>query len=150
MNLESDIDELLYEYPTTVRVHNALQKCEEIKQIKDLINEDGSFVGYLMAIPNIGKKSAMEIDQMRRWFVKNHLTPHQENQIIYAGRCWIIAYTSFSPEVDHWECQEEEEAARRRYLELLDSDNWDIVSLTAVIESTDYETHPKFLVERES
>jgi hypothetical protein len=150
MNLESDIDELLYEYPTTVRVHNALQKCEEIKQIKDLINEDGSFVGYFMAIPNIGKKSAMEIDQMRRWFVENHLTPHQENQIIYAGRCWIIAYTSFSPEVDHWECQEEEEAARRRYLELLDSDNWDIVSLTAVIESTDYETHPKFLVERGS
>ena len=82
MNLESDIDELLYEYPTTVRVHNALQKCEEIKQIKDLINEDGSFVGYFMAIPNIGKKSAMDIDQMRRWFVKNHLTPHQENQII--------------------------------------------------------------------
>jgi hypothetical protein len=150
MNLESDIDELLYEYPTTARVHNALQKCEEIKQIKDLINEDGSFVGYFMAIPNIGKKSAMEIDQMRRWFVKNHLTPHQENQIIYAGRCWIIAYTSFSPEVDHWECQEEEETARRRYLELLDSGNWDIVSLTAVIESTDYETHPKFLVERES
>ena len=150
MNLESDIDELLYEYPTTARVHNALQKCEEIKQIKDLINEDGSFVGYFMAIPNIGKKSAMEIDQMRRWFVKNHLTPHQENQIIYAGRCWIIAYTSFSPEVDHWECQEEEEAARRRYLELLNSGNWDIVSLTAVIESTDYETHPKFLVERES
>ena len=82
MNLESDIDELLYEYPTTARVHNALQKCEEIKQIKDLINEDGSFVGYFMAIPNIGKKSAMDIDQMRRWFVKNHLTPHQENQII--------------------------------------------------------------------
>jgi hypothetical protein len=150
MNLESDIDELLYEYPTTARVHNALQKCEEIKQIKDLINEDGSFVGYFMAIPNIGKKSAIEIDYMRRWFVENHLTPHQEDQIIYAGRCWIIAYTSFSPEVDHWECQEEEEAARRRYLELLNSGNWDIVSLTAVIESTDYETHPKFLVERES
>ena len=70
-------------------------------------------------------------------------------KIIYAGRCWIIAYTSFSPEVDHWECQEEEEAARRRYLELLNSGNWDIVSLTAVIESSDYETHPKFLVKDE-
>jgi hypothetical protein len=73
MNLESDIDELLYEYPTTARVHNALQKCEEIKQIKDLINEDGSIVRYFMAIPNIGRKSAMEIDEMRRWFVENHL-----------------------------------------------------------------------------
>ena len=152
MNLESDIDDLLCGL-ATVRVRNAIQKYEGIKQIKDLINEDGSFVGGLgkpPKMPNIGKKSIVELDCIRRWFVENHLTPHQENQIIYAGRCWIIAYTSFSPEVDHWECQEEEEAARRRYLELLDSDNWDIVSLTAVIESTDYETHPKFLVEDES
>tara|TARA_B110000503_G_scaffold52852_1_gene84866 strand:- start:118 stop:507 length:390 start_codon:yes stop_codon:yes gene_type:complete len=76
MNLESDIDELLYEYPTTARVHNAIQKCKEIKQIKDLINEDGSFVGSPRkprTIPNIGRKSAMEIDEMRRWFVENHL-----------------------------------------------------------------------------
>jgi hypothetical protein len=76
MNLESDIDELLYEYPTTARVHNAIHKCEEIKQIKDLINEDGSFVGSPRKpwlIPNIGRKSAMEIDEMRRWFVENHL-----------------------------------------------------------------------------
>ena len=75
MNLESDIYDLLCGRATE-RVCNAIQKCEEIKQIKDLINEDGSFVGSPRKpwlIPNIGRKSAMEIDEMRRWFVENHL-----------------------------------------------------------------------------
>ena len=73
MNLESDIEDLLSEFDTTVRVYNALTMYEGIKQIKDLINEDGSFVDNPKYIPNIGKKSAQEIDYMRRWFVENHL-----------------------------------------------------------------------------
>ena len=76
MNLESDINDLLREYCTTARVYNALKMYEGIKQIKDLINENGSFVGgprKPRTIPNIGKKSAIEIDYMRRWFVENHL-----------------------------------------------------------------------------
>ena len=73
MNLESDIEDLLSEFDTTVRVYNALTMYEGIKQIKDLINEDGSFVDNPKYIPNIGKKSAQEIDYMRRWFVENRL-----------------------------------------------------------------------------
>ena len=80
MNLESDIEDLLYEYPTTVRVYNALKMYEGIKQIKDLINEDGSFVDNPKYIPNIGKKSVPELRSMRVWFVENYLTLHQENQ----------------------------------------------------------------------
>ena len=78
MNLESDIEDLLSEYSTTIRVYNALTMYEGIKQIKDLINEDGSFVGgprKPWIIPNIGKKSVEEIDDMRRWFVKKYLEP---------------------------------------------------------------------------
>jgi len=78
MNLKSDIKHLLTEFPTTARVHNALTMYEGIQQVKDLINEDGSFVGgprKLWIIPNIGKHSVMEIDEMRRWFVENHLPP---------------------------------------------------------------------------
>ena len=75
----------------------------------------------------------------------------ETHKTIHAGRCWIIAFTSYDTnkvDPDRWECLEEEEAARRRYLELLESGEWDIVSLTAVIESTDYETHPRFLEDK--
>ena len=112
MNLESDIDELLYEYPTTARVHNALQKCEEIKQIKDLINEDGSFVGGFgkpPKMPNIGKKSIVELDCIRRWFVENHLTPHQENQIM---NVYEVLKSYSVVEVYHVKAKNEDEAVK--------------------------------------
>ena len=81
MNLESDIEELLYNYGfLTQRVHNALRKYEGIKQIKDLINEDGTFNHNPYSIPNIGKKSVPELRQMRVWFLENYIRPHQENQ----------------------------------------------------------------------
>jgi hypothetical protein len=80
MNLESDIEDLLNECHLTVRVNGILKLYEGIKQIKDLIYKDGSFVDNPKYIPNIGKKSAQEIDYMRRCFVKKYLTPHQENQ----------------------------------------------------------------------
>jgi len=75
MNLESDIEDLLSEYSTTNRVYNALTMYEGIKQIKDLIYKDGHFVDNPKYIPNIGYKSAQEIDDMRSWFVKKYLEP---------------------------------------------------------------------------
>ena len=81
MNLESYITELLYNFGClSVRVDNALRKYEGIKQIKDLINKDGSFNHHPNKIPNIGKKSVTELRSMRVWFVENYLTLHQENQ----------------------------------------------------------------------
>ena len=81
MNLESDIEELLDNFRSlSVRVDNALRKYEGIKQIKDLINKDGSFNHHPHKIPNIGKKSVPELRSMRVWFVENYLTLHQENQ----------------------------------------------------------------------
>ena len=80
MNLESDIEDLLNECPLTVRVNGILKLYEGIKQIKDLISEDGSFRDNPSRIPGIGKKHAAEIDAMRRWFVENYLTPQKENQ----------------------------------------------------------------------
>ena len=113
MNLESDIDELLYEYPTTARVHNAIQKCEEIKQIKDLINEDGSFVGSPRKpwlIPNIGRKSAMEIDEMRRWFVENHLNQSTEKDLVLRHKYFkkdllttaLSLLQAYKDDVEYW------------------------------------------------
>ena len=84
MNLESDIDDLLCGQ-ATVRVYNAIQKYEGIKQIKDLINEDGSFVGGLgkpPKMPNVGKKSIVELDGIRRWFVENHLQGTEKDLVL--------------------------------------------------------------------
>ena len=67
------------------------------------------------------------------------------------GRCWIVAYTNINlrehawENYDHWETFDDQAHARARYKDLLNT--WDVVSMTAVIESSDYETHPKFLVE---
>tara|TARA_B110000238_G_scaffold164971_1_gene180130 strand:- start:3 stop:605 length:603 start_codon:yes stop_codon:yes gene_type:complete len=80
MNLESDIEDLLNECPLTVRVNGILKLYEGIKQIKDLISEDGSFRDNPSKIPGIGKKRVEEIYSMRDWFVENYLTPQKENQ----------------------------------------------------------------------
>ena len=80
MNLESDIEDLLNECHLTVRVNGILKLYERIKQIKDLISEDGSFRDNPSKIPGIGKKRVEEIYSMRDWFVENYLTPQKENQ----------------------------------------------------------------------
>ena len=80
MNLESDIEDLLNECPLTVRVNGILKLYEGIKQIKDLISEDGSFNHNPSRIPGIGKKRVEEIYSIRDWFVENYLTPQKENQ----------------------------------------------------------------------
>jgi len=67
------------------------------------------------------------------------------------GRCWIVAYTNINlrehewENYDHWETFDVHAHARARYKDLLST--WDVVSMTAVVESSDYETHPKFLIE---
>ncbi len=69
------------------------------------------------------------------------------------GRCWIVAYTNIylrntgarGENYDHWETFDDQARARARYKDLLTT--WDVVAITAVIESSDYETHPKFLIE---
>lgn len=72
------------------------------------------------------------------------------------GRCWIVAYTNIylhgsvrlsRENYDHWETFDDQARARARYKDLLNT--WDVVAMTAVIESSDYETHPKFLIEDE-
>ena len=80
MNLESDIEDLLNECHLTVRVNGILKLYEGIKQIKDLISEDGSFRDNPSRIPGIGKKRVEEIYSIRDWFVENYLTPQKENQ----------------------------------------------------------------------
>ena len=80
MNLESDIEDLLNECHLTVRVNGILKLYEGIKQIKDLISEDGSFNHNPSRIPGIGKKRVEEIYSIRDWFVENYLTPQKENQ----------------------------------------------------------------------
>ena len=80
MNLESDIEDLLNECGLTVRVNGILKLYEGIKQIKDLISEDGSFNHNPSRIPGIGKKRVEEIYSIRDWFVENYLTPQKENQ----------------------------------------------------------------------
>ena len=80
MNLESDIEDLLNECDLTVRVNGILKLYEGIKQIKDLISEDGSFNHNPSRIPGIGKKRVEEIYSIRDWFVENYLTPQKENQ----------------------------------------------------------------------
>ena len=80
MNLESDIEDLLNECGLTVRVNGILKLYEGIKQIKDLISEDGSFKDNPSRIPGIGKKRVEEIYSIRDWFVENYLTPQKENQ----------------------------------------------------------------------
>ena len=80
MNLESDIEDLLNECGLTVRVNGILKLYEGIKQIKDLISEDGSFRDNPSRIPGIGKKRVEEIYSIRDWFVENYLTPQKENQ----------------------------------------------------------------------
>ena len=80
MNLESDIEDLLNECHLTVRVNGILKLYERIKQIKDLISEDGSFRDNPSRIPGIGKKRVEEIYSIRDWFVENYLTPQKENQ----------------------------------------------------------------------
>jgi hypothetical protein len=66
-------------------VCNAIQKYEGIKQIKDLIKEDGSFVGGLgkpPKIPDMGKKSIRELEYIRRWFVENHLQGTEKDLVL--------------------------------------------------------------------
>ena len=112
MNLESDIDDLLDGYLTTERVYNAIQKYEGIKQIKDLINEDGSFVGGLgkpPKMPNIGKKSIVEINNIRRWFVENHLQGTEKDLVLrhkyFKKDLLTTAFSllqSYKKDVEYW------------------------------------------------
>ena len=112
MNLESDIDDLLCGL-ATVRVRNAIQKYEGIKQIKDLINEDGSFVGGLgkpPKMPNIGKKSIVELDCIRRWFVENHLNQSTEKDLVLRHKYFkkdllttaLSLLQAYKDDVEYW------------------------------------------------
>tara|TARA_R110000764_G_scaffold235734_1_gene330431 strand:+ start:654 stop:1148 length:495 start_codon:yes stop_codon:yes gene_type:complete len=111
MNLESDIYDLLCGR-ASARVCNAIQKYEGIKQIKDLIKEDGSFVGGLgkpPKIPDMGKKSIRELEYIRRWFVENHLQGTEKDLVLrhkyFKKDLLTTAFSllqSYKKDVEYW------------------------------------------------
>ena len=120
MNLESDIEDLLNECPLTVRVNGILKLYEGIKQIKDLISEDGSFNHNPSRIPGIGKKRVEEIYSIRDWFVENYLTPQKENQSMNKYEVTIQAAVTKTLLIEAKDSNSAEEAAHEQFSVLND------------------------------
>ena len=120
MNLESDIEDLLNECHLTVRVNGILKLYEGIKQIKDLISEDGSFRDNPSRIPGIGKKRVEEIYYIRDWFVENYLTPQKENQSMNKYEVTIQATVTKTLLIEAKDSNSAEEAAHEQFSVLND------------------------------
>ena len=62
----------------------------------------------------------------------------------YTGRSWVVCYvdTGENDKYQVFDCEYDARALYEKFKDRLDIHS---ASLTAVIESTDYETHPKFL-----
>ena len=120
MNLESDIEDLLNECHLTVRVNGILKLYEGIKQIKDLISEDGSFRDNPSRIPGIGKKRVEEIYSIRDWFVENYLTPQKENQSMNKYEVTIQAVVTKTLLIEAKDSNSAEEAAHEQFSVLND------------------------------
>jgi hypothetical protein len=107
---------------------------EGIKQIKDLIYKDGHFVDNPKYIPNIGYKSAQEIDDMRSWFVKKYLTPHQENQSMNQYKITVEKTLNISYVIDANTAEEAKEMLKKVSCVYEESvvTNWNVVALREI------------------